>query len=79
MVLDVDDVGASMTFATATIAHTGRPVPPRETASDDSWASASPVRPAAPVDGTQKQTSRRTCRRTTTCRPSTGTSATVRR
>ncbi|MET9915160.1 single-stranded DNA-binding protein [Streptomyces sp. NPDC006476] len=51
MVLDVDDVGASMTFATVTITRTTRPVPPRETAPDDPGATASPVRPAAPVDG----------------------------
>ncbi|MET9915275.1 single-stranded DNA-binding protein [Streptomyces sp. NPDC006476] len=51
MVLDVDDVGASMTFATVTITRTTRPIPPRETAPDDPWATASPVRPAAPVDG----------------------------
>ncbi|WP_266655577.1 single-stranded DNA-binding protein [Streptomyces sp. NBC_01549] len=50
MVLDVDDVGASMTFATVTITRTTRPAPPRETAPDDPWATASPVRPAAPVD-----------------------------
>ncbi|WP_423247550.1 single-stranded DNA-binding protein [Streptomyces achmelvichensis] len=49
MVLDVDDVGASMTFATVTITRTARAVPPRETAPDDPWATASPVRPAAPV------------------------------
>ena len=53
MVLDVDDVGASMTFATVTITRTARPVPPRETAPDDPWATASSVRPAAPVDGMQ--------------------------
>ncbi|MGW2936646.1 hypothetical protein ACWDA7_33415 [Streptomyces sp. NPDC001156] len=51
MVLDVDDVGASMTFATVTITRTTRPVPTREIAPDDPWATASPVRPAAPVDG----------------------------
>ncbi|MFJ3762781.1 single-stranded DNA-binding protein [Streptomyces sp. NPDC090080] len=51
MVLDVDDVGASMTFATETITRTTRPVPPRETAPDDPWASASPIRPAAPAAG----------------------------
>ncbi|MEU2835244.1 hypothetical protein ABZ667_42775 [Streptomyces lavendulae] len=47
MVMDVDDVGASMTFATLTIARTTRAVPPRETAPDDPWATASPSRPAA--------------------------------
>ncbi|MFJ2478445.1 single-stranded DNA-binding protein [Streptomyces sp. NPDC087659] len=52
MVLDADDVGASMTFATVTITRTTRPVPPRETAPDDPWATASPVRPAAPAGGT---------------------------
>ena len=51
MVLDVDDVGASMTFATVTITRTARAVPPRETAPDDPWATASPDRPAAPVGG----------------------------
>ncbi|MEU2867539.1 single-stranded DNA-binding protein [Streptomyces mirabilis] len=51
MVLDVDDVGASMTFATVTITRTARPVPARETAPDDPWATASPVRPTPPVDG----------------------------
>lgn len=51
MVLDVDDVGASMTFATVTITRTARSVPPRETVPDDPWATASPVRPAAPADG----------------------------
>ncbi|MEV6841566.1 single-stranded DNA-binding protein [Streptomyces sp. NPDC051133] len=51
MVLDVDDVGASMTFATVAITRTSRPVPPRETAPDDPWASASPIRPAAPAAG----------------------------
>ncbi|MEV5646383.1 single-stranded DNA-binding protein [Streptomyces flaveolus] len=51
MVLDVDDVGASMTFATVAITRTTRPAAPRETAPDDPWASASLVRPAAPVAG----------------------------
>ena len=51
MVLDVDDVGASMTFATVTITRTTRPAPPREIAPDDPWATASPVRLATPVDG----------------------------
>ncbi|MDQ1005574.1 single-strand DNA-binding protein [Streptomyces sp. V4I23] len=51
MVLDADDVGASMTFATVAITRTARPVPPRETAPDDPWATASPVRPTAPVGG----------------------------
>jgi single-strand DNA-binding protein len=49
MVLDADDVGASMTFATVKITRTARPVPPRETAPDDPWATASPVRPSEPV------------------------------
>ncbi|MFD5430351.1 hypothetical protein [Streptomyces sp. NPDC127084] len=40
-----------MTFATVTITRTTRPVPPRETAPDDPWAMASPVRPATPADG----------------------------
>ena len=53
MVLDVDDVGASMTFATVTITRTARPLPPRETAPDDPWATASPVRPAVPADATE--------------------------
>lgn len=52
MVLDADDVGASMTFATVTITRTTRPALPRETAPGDPWATASPVRPAAPVGGT---------------------------
>ncbi|MEV6029434.1 hypothetical protein [Streptomyces sp. NPDC052036] len=51
MVLDVDDVGASMMFAAVTIIRTVRPIPPWETAPDDPWGTASPVRPAAPVDG----------------------------
>ncbi|MFE0654719.1 single-stranded DNA-binding protein [Streptomyces sp. NPDC059534] len=46
MVMDVDDVGASMTFATVTIARTTRATPPRETAPDDPWATASRNRPA---------------------------------
>ncbi|MFE5302271.1 single-stranded DNA-binding protein [Streptomyces sp. NPDC056632] len=49
MVLDAEDVGASMTFATVTITRTTRPVPPRETAPDDPWATASPNRPAEPA------------------------------
>ncbi|MER6076640.1 single-stranded DNA-binding protein [Streptomyces sp. NPDC001817] len=49
MVLDVDDVGASMTFATLTITRTTRPAPPRESAPDDPWATASPVWSAAPA------------------------------
>ncbi|MET8328658.1 single-stranded DNA-binding protein [Streptomyces sp. NPDC005181] len=49
MVLDVDDVGASMTFATVTITRTGRSVPPRDTAPDDPWATASRARPV-PTD-----------------------------
>ncbi|WP_331719024.1 single-stranded DNA-binding protein (plasmid) [Streptomyces sp. NBC_00289] len=53
MVLDVDDVGASMTFATVTITRTTRPVPSRETAPDDPWATASPVRPAEAVGGAE--------------------------
>ncbi|MGW2207175.1 single-stranded DNA-binding protein [Streptomyces sp. NPDC001774] len=48
IVLDADDVGASMTFATVTITRTTRPIPPRETAPDDPWATASPTRPAEP-------------------------------
>lgn len=51
MVLDADDVGASMTFATVTITRTTRPVPPRETAPDDPWATARPVRPTTPTSG----------------------------
>ncbi|MFB7867903.1 hypothetical protein [Streptomyces sp. NPDC056069] len=38
MVLDVDDVGASLAFATVTIARTSRTVPPQQTAPDDPWA-----------------------------------------
>ncbi|MFF3062712.1 single-stranded DNA-binding protein [Streptomyces sp. NPDC057909] len=50
MVMDADDVGASMTFATVAITRTTRPGPPaRETAPDDPWATASPVRPAVPA------------------------------
>ncbi|MEU9547237.1 single-stranded DNA-binding protein [Streptomyces mirabilis] len=49
MVLEVDDVGASMTFATVTITRTARSVPARETAPDDPWATASPVRPTPPA------------------------------
>ncbi|MGW2583870.1 single-stranded DNA-binding protein [Streptomyces virginiae] len=50
MVMDVDDVGASMAFATVAITRTTRPVPPtRETAPDDPWAAASPVRPPVPA------------------------------
>ncbi|SED17511.1 single-strand DNA-binding protein [Streptomyces sp. 2231.1] len=50
MVMDVDDVGASMTFATVAITRTVRPAPPaRETAPDDPWATASPVRPPVPA------------------------------
>ncbi|MCX5233185.1 hypothetical protein [Streptomyces sp. NBC_00233] len=45
MALDAADVGASITFATITIT---RPLPPRETAPDDPWATASPTRPAEP-------------------------------
>ncbi|MGW1802248.1 hypothetical protein ACWCQN_41745 [Streptomyces sp. NPDC001984] len=45
-VMDVDDVGASMAFATVTIARTTRATPPRETAPDDPWATASCTRPA---------------------------------
>ncbi|MEV6332644.1 hypothetical protein [Streptomyces sp. NPDC051909] len=48
MVLDADEVGASLTFATVTITRTSRVLPPRETAPDDPWASASPVRPTTP-------------------------------
>jgi single-strand DNA-binding protein len=47
MVMDVDDGGTSMTFATVTITRSGRPaVPGQQVAPDDPWASASPVRPA---------------------------------
>ncbi|MFE5549483.1 hypothetical protein ACFQ71_37515 [Streptomyces sp. NPDC056534] len=45
-VLDADDVGASMTFATVMIT---RPVPPRETAPDGPWAIAGSRRPAEPA------------------------------
>ncbi|MDX2565164.1 single-stranded DNA-binding protein [Streptomyces sp. TX20-6-3] len=48
MVLDADDVGASMTFATVTITRTARTAPPRETAPDDPWATATPHRPTEP-------------------------------
>ncbi|MET7458352.1 single-stranded DNA-binding protein [Streptomyces sp. NPDC005574] len=50
MVLDVDDVGASMTFATVTISRTPRAAPPRESAPDDPWTTASTVRPDVPAD-----------------------------
>ena len=45
MVLDVDDVGASMAFATVTITRTTRSGAAREGAPDDVWASASRTRP----------------------------------
>jgi single-strand DNA-binding protein len=48
MVMDVDDVGASMTFATVAITRTTRGIPPRETAPDDPWATASRTRPTTP-------------------------------
>ncbi|WSU86894.1 single-stranded DNA-binding protein (plasmid) [Streptomyces globisporus] len=54
MVLDVEDVGASMAFATVAITRTARAVPPREMAPDDPWATASPVRPAAPAVGGER-------------------------
>uniref|UniRef100_UPI002F9152D9 single-stranded DNA-binding protein n=1 Tax=Kitasatospora indigofera TaxID=67307 RepID=UPI002F9152D9 len=47
MVLDVDDVGASMTFATVTITRTTRGAAAREGAPDEVWASASRTRPRA--------------------------------
>lgn len=46
MVLDVDDIGASMTFATIAITRTSRSVQLRDAAPDDPWASASRTRPA---------------------------------
>uniref|UniRef100_UPI003F495AED single-stranded DNA-binding protein n=1 Tax=Streptomyces sp. CA-141956 TaxID=3240051 RepID=UPI003F495AED len=46
MVLDVDDAGASLAFATLTVTRTTRTVPPQQTAPDDPWATASPHRPA---------------------------------
>ena len=50
MVMDVDDVGASMTFATVVITRSGRvAAPAQQVAPDDPWVSASPVRPASPV------------------------------
>ncbi|MGW2582564.1 single-stranded DNA-binding protein [Streptomyces virginiae] len=45
VVMDADEVGASMTFATVTIARTTRTTPPREAAPDDPWTTASPTRP----------------------------------
>jgi single-strand DNA-binding protein len=52
MVMDVDDVGASMTFATVSITRTTRSAPPRDAAPDDPWATASRTRPpAVPLTG----------------------------
>ncbi|MFJ9752732.1 single-stranded DNA-binding protein [Streptomyces chartreusis] len=45
MVMDADEVAASMTFATLSITRTTRPVPPQATAPDDPWATATPTRP----------------------------------
>jgi len=50
-VFDVDDVGASMTFATVTITRTTRSAPPRDAAPDDVWAAASRTRPPLPAAG----------------------------
>ncbi|MEW1914331.1 single-stranded DNA-binding protein [Kitasatospora sp. NPDC085895] len=50
MVLDVDDAGASMTFATVAITRTTRSTPPREAAPDDVWDTATPTRPTAPSE-----------------------------
>ncbi|MFE0654420.1 single-stranded DNA-binding protein [Streptomyces sp. NPDC059534] len=51
MVLDAEEVGAALTFATVTITRTTRPAPTRETAPDDPWATATPTRPATPAPG----------------------------
>jgi single-strand DNA-binding protein len=47
VVMDADEVGASMTFATLAVTRTSRTAP-RETGADDPWATASPTRPAQP-------------------------------
>ncbi|MFB7053420.1 single-stranded DNA-binding protein [Streptomyces vinaceus] len=49
MVMDADEVGASMLFATVTIARTTHDTPPRSTAPDAPWTSASPTRPEPPA------------------------------
>ncbi|MEU9056433.1 single-stranded DNA-binding protein [Streptomyces sp. NPDC048384] len=49
MVMEADEVAASMTFATVAITRTPRAVPPQATAPDDPWATASPTRPAPPA------------------------------
>ncbi|MET7458457.1 single-stranded DNA-binding protein [Streptomyces sp. NPDC005574] len=49
MVMDADEVAASMTFATVAITRTPRAAPPPATAPDDPWATASPTRPAPPA------------------------------
>jgi single-strand DNA-binding protein len=52
LVMEVDDVGASMTFATVSITRTSRGAPPRDAAPDDPWATASRTRPpAVPLAG----------------------------
>lgn len=50
MVMDADEVGASMTFATVTITRTTRSGDrPKETAPDDPWTTATPTRPTPPT------------------------------
>jgi single-strand DNA-binding protein len=49
MVMDADEVAASMTFATVTITRTPRAAPSQATAPDDPWATASSTRPAPPA------------------------------
>jgi single-strand DNA-binding protein len=52
MVMDADDVGASMTFATLAITR-GNGAPARDAAPEDPWATATRTRPAAtPTKGT---------------------------
>ncbi|MFC8015164.1 single-stranded DNA-binding protein [Streptomyces cinereoruber] len=51
IVLEADEVGAALTFATVTITRTTRPAPSRETAPDDPWATATPTRPTPPAGG----------------------------
>lgn len=56
MVLDVDDVGASTTFATVAITWAEHPAAPlQQTAPDDPWATASPVRLMGPAPQTASE------------------------
>lgn len=57
VVMDAEEVAASMAFATLTITRTSRTVPPQATAPDDPWATATPHRPTpppAPVRGEEQ-------------------------